>query len=332
MYTRGESTKRSSRLAGRSLAEGGGPMPGRPTAMLRGDAHLREKQDAHEKRLGQAAEWFKRSGGDMQTLLAFQGNFMQHLMKEREADAELSATTVFKQVDTDNDGQLSLEDGGAVAELLQSSGHTTPVTYEHFKRLPAVAADSRKAKHHDQARMKKGPGKQDPHRGWHDLLKTQGATGPGKDGLSGWLEAAHSGGGKKMSNQDMHRGDAPLTSAEVEKIRNRLNHWMEKAEREKHDGAEPDTGQLGVLHEAAESLNQGLDRQGLKSMMEGLRYACCQALHPWLLYPPGACWACLPDSTELTRFVCTLRRDKMKRVKHERHEQVEQVSTAQDAG
>lgn len=277
----GSSVEGVGRLVGRLLAEGGeggDSTPGRPTAMLRGDAHLQEKQDAREQRQGEAAEWFKRSGGDMRTLMVFQAAFMHHLTKQREADPELSATGAFKLLDTDKDGQLSQEDGGPAVELLQTAGHTTPITYEHFKRLPAIAADSRKRKElaaRNPALMKKGPGKQGGHRGWEDLLKTKHGNDPEKLSFLGSLV---SGDGenkkKKIGNEDMHRGDAPLTSHEVTKIRDRLNMWVGKAEQKHSEGA-PDTGELGVLQDAVESLNHpGLDRGGLKTLMEGLRCAC----------------------------------------------------------
>jgi hypothetical protein len=198
-----------------------------------------------------------------------------------------------------------------VAELLQTARHTTPITYEHFKRLPAIAADSRKRKEQRTAELvKKGPGKQGGHRSWEDLLKTKHGNDPEK--LS-WLETMAPGDRKKkkIGNEDMHRGDAPLTSHEVEKIRDRLNMWVGKVEQRHHEGA-ADAGQLGALHEAVQSLNHpGLDRDGLKSLMEGLR--CVFQVFKLRMAVPTI------RRTQATclmlRCVCALLRDKMQQAK-----------------
>ena len=57
------------------------PAPGRPTTMLRGDAGTRAKQENREEREEGAKEWFARSGGDMKTLMAFQREFMELLVR-----------------------------------------------------------------------------------------------------------------------------------------------------------------------------------------------------------------------------------------------------------
>jgi len=282
---------------------------GRPTAMLRGDAHLREKQEAREQRVAEAGDWFTRSGGDMQTLLGFQAQFMIHLKKERESDPELSPTSFFKRLDTDHNAELSAEDGGMVAEMLGMAGHQTPVSYEHFKRLPAVSQDSREHAHKtDSERMKKGPGKLGAGRGWADLLKPDKGKKEWKDGALKWHKDTESGGGggdggggggggKKMGNEDMHRADAPLTSAQVEQVRSRLRSKVAMLEhKQQAEGGGGGGGgvdeQLGVVQDAIEGLKHpGLDRAGLKSLLEGVR--CVRAMR--LTGPLSARLPCLPS-------------------------------------
>lgn len=110
------------------LGDPSGKMPapafGRPTAMLRGDAGKRTKQEKQEEREEGAKEWFGRAGGDLNTLLAFQGEFMALLTTERAKDpmAEtLTPTALFKHLDVDRNGQLNLEDGGSTAQMIKVS-------------------------------------------------------------------------------------------------------------------------------------------------------------------------------------------------------------------
>ena len=99
----------------------------------------------------------------------------------------------------DKNGQLNVEDGVEVSNLLQAAGHTSPVPYEHFKRLPRlhkVEAPTRLPKH-------------DKKRGWADLIDAH-SKGGGSDGGGG------AGVGKALTAAQVNKVIAKLQGREQE--------------------------------------------------------------------------------------------------------------------
>ena len=93
-----------------------------------------------------------------------------------------------------------------VSNLLQAAGHTSPVPYEHFKRLPRlhkVEAPTRLPKH-------------DKKRGWADLIDAH-TKGGGSGGGGG------AGVGKALTAAQVNKVIAKLQGREQEIVRRRHN-------------------------------------------------------------------------------------------------------------